>query len=237
MIGSRLSLAFLVVMLIGAAPKPADNARDPINPSCPKLLNWSTAPTMKFSIKTVDGTKIVMGEGGIDNSLLPRLAAILKSDPDITELWLRSPGGSAVVGNEAGRLIRKNYPDLITRIPKGWACFSACNFLFMGGKMRIVEPEGQFVVHMFTHVADRAAVRADIKDDADAAVDMIGDIEQSSALLASDDNDFLIRMGVSRKLLTEVMYQQKAVSDGGKGSTRRCLTQDEVYKYNVANAR
>ena len=33
-------------------------------------------------------------------------------------------------------------------------------------------------------------------------------------MLASEDNDFLIRMGISRKLLTDVMYQQKAVADG-----------------------
>ena len=56
-------------------------------------------------------------------------------------------------------------------------------------------------------------------------------------MLASEDNDFLIRMGVSRKLLTEVMYQQKAVAAGaGDRSTRRCLTHDEAVKYNVANA-
>jgi len=107
----------------------------------------------------------------------------------------------------------------------------------MGGRVRIVDPGGQFIVHMFTHVADRENVKGEIKENIDGAVDMIGDIEQDSALLASDDNDFLIRMGVSRKLLTEVMYQQKAVAgSGGDKSTRRCLTQGEVHKYNVANA-
>jgi hypothetical protein len=44
-------------------------------------------------------------------------------------------------------------------------------------------------------------------------------------------------MGVSRKLLTEVMYQQKAVATGpGDKSTRRCLTRAEAIDYNVANA-
>ena len=55
-------------------------------------------------------------------------------------------------------------------------------------------------------------------------------------MLASEDNDFLIRMGVSRKLLTEVMYKQKAVAAGDDKSTRRCLTHAEAVKYNVANA-
>jgi hypothetical protein len=44
-------------------------------------------------------------------------------------------------------------------------------------------------------------------------------------------------MGISRKLLTEVMYRQSAVAADGNGSTRRCLTQDEVHRYNVANFR
>ena len=43
-------------------------------------------------------------------------------------------------------------------------------------------------------------------------------------------------MGVSRKLLTDVMYRQKAVKGSGPDkSTRRCLTQAEVKTYNVAN--
>ena len=71
----------------------------------------------------------------------------------------------------------------------------------------------------------------------DTTIELIGDIEQQSALLASEDNDFLIRMGVSRDLLTEVMYRQKAVKtdEGEDKSTRRCLSQDEAIKYNVAN--
>ena len=41
-------------------------------------------------------------------------------------------------------------------------------------------------------------------------------------------------MGVSRKLLTDVMYQQKAVKGSGPDqSTRRCLTHEEALKYGV----
>ena len=69
---------------------------------------------------------------------------------------------------------------------------------------------------MFTHVGDKEAVRSELKKGTDNAIGLIGDVEQDSALLASEDNDFLIRMGVSRKLLTDVMYQQKAVADDGE---------------------
>jgi hypothetical protein len=107
----------------------------------------------------------------------------------------------------------------------------------MGGVARYVDDGGLFIVHMFTHVADKEAVRSELSKGTDSAIGMIGDVEQDSALLASEDNDFLIRMGVSRKLLTEVMYKQKAVADGqGDKSTRRCLTRAEAMKYNVANA-
>jgi hypothetical protein len=63
---------------------------------------------------------------------------------------------------------------------------------------------------------------------------LIGEIEQQFALLASEDNAFLIRMGVSRDLLTEVMYRQSAVTDARNRSTRRCLTPAEVARYNVS---
>ena len=46
---------------------------------------------------------------------------------------------------------------------------------------------------------------------------LISDIEQQSAQLASEDNDFLIRMGLTRTLLTEIMYSQRAVPEGQNG--------------------
>jgi hypothetical protein len=208
---------------------------DPLNPSCPKHLNWSTYPQMRFTLDTSSGQRVLRAEGLIDEDVPAKLDDALKTNQPIDEIWLRSPGGIARAGNEAGKIIRKS--GIATRIPAGWACFAACNFIFMGGAVRFVDAGGLFVVHMFTHVADKEAVRSELAKGTDKAIGLIGDVEQDSALLASEDNDFLIRMGVSRKLLTEVMYQQKAVADGNEDkSTRRCLTTAEAVKYNVANA-
>ena len=221
----------LVLLLTTAAAEPAD----PANPSCPKRLNWSTFPQMRFTLDTSNGQRVLRAEGLIDEDVPAKLEDALKTNQPVDEIWLRSPGGIARAGNEAGKLIRKT--NIPTRIPAGWACFSACNFMFMGGVIRFVDKGGLFVVHMFTHVSDKEAVRSELAKGTDNAIGLIGDVEQDSALLASEDNDFLIRMGVSRKLLTEVMYQQKAVADGGGDkSTRRCLTAAEAVKYNVANA-
>jgi hypothetical protein len=221
----------LALLLTTAAAEPAD----PVNPSCPKHLGWSTYPEMKFTLDTANGRRVLRAEGVIDEDVPAKLEDALKTNQPIDEIWLRSPGGIARAGNEAGKIIRKS--GIPTRIPAGWACFSACNFIFMGGAVRFVDPGGLFVVHMFTHVSDKEAVRSELAKGTDSAIGLIGDVEQDSALLASEDNDFLIRMGVSRKLLTEVMYQQKAVAGGNEDkSTRRCLTAAEAVKYNVANA-
>ena len=217
-----------LLLLNVAAAEPVD----PDNPTCPKFMNWSTYPTMKFTLETIGGVRVLKAEGQIDQDVALRLQDALKANDPVQEIWIRSPGGDARAGNAAGKIIREAM--IPTRIPNGWACFSACNFVFMGGVARYVDEGGIFAVHMFTHLGNKEAVRAELKKGSDNAIGLIGDVEQDSALLASEDNDFLIRMGVSRKLLTEVMYQQKAVAEGGDKSTRRCLTQDEDYRYNVA---
>lgn len=215
---------------------PAGAANDPRNPTCPANPNWAASGPMKFTMFQDRGKPVLLAEGQIDGDVVARLQAALKQNKLVQEIWLRSPGGDARAGTEAGKLIRQTM--IPTRIPNGWACFSACNFMFMGGVVRYVDNGGLFIVHMFTHTSDRREIEANVLRGTESTVGMIGDIEQDSAMLASEDNDFLIRMGVSRKLLTEVMYQQKAVAEqGGDQSTRRCLTQAEVQTYNVANAR
>ena len=230
MIAGRIktALAASLLLLNVAATAPAD----PDNPTCPKFMNWSTYPEMKFTLETINGVRVLKAEGQIDQDVPAKLQDALKTN-NPQEIWIRSPGGDARAGNAAGKIIREAMVP--TRIPEGWACFSACNFIFMGGVIRYVDQGGIFAVHMFTHLGDKEAVRSELKN-TDKAIGMIGDVEQDSALLASEDNDFLIRMGVSRKLLTDVMYQQKAVADADNKSTRRCLTREEDTKYNVANA-
>ncbi len=179
-----------------------------------------------------DGKRVLLAEGVIDPFLPDRLREAIVKDEMIEEIWLRSRGGDASAGNEAGRVIR-SFPGMLTRIPSGWTCFSSCNFVFMGGDRRHVDKGGVFMVHMFTHTGQRDVIDGSVAKGTDDTVELIGEIEQLSALLASEDNDFLIRMGVSRKLLTEIMYRQLAT--GGKDGTgqRYCLSQAEVRKYNV----
>ncbi|MEP3422078.1 MAG: hypothetical protein ABJN35_10115 [Erythrobacter sp.] len=205
---------------------------DPDNPTCPVEPNWGSADAMVLTPVDRDGKRVLLAEGRIDANLPERLRAAIEADEMISEVWLRSRGGNARAGNEAGRIIR-SYTGMITRIPSGATCFSACNFIFMGGDRRVVDDGGVFMVHMFTHTADRWIIDDAVIDGSQATTELIASIEQSSALLATEDNDFLIRMGISRKLLTDIMYQQQAVSNEDDPSTRYCLSGDEVQEYNV----
>lgn len=224
-----ITLACAALLALGAAPKAA---MDPDNPTCPKNPDWGPDKPMTLTPATRGGKRVLLAEGLIDAGLPARMRAAIEADETIEEIWLRSRGGDARAGNETGKVIR-SYPGMVTRIPSGWTCFSACNFVFMGGDRRHVDRGGVFMVHMFTHTGQRDVISQSVQSGTQDTVELIGEIEQLSALLASEDNDFLIRMGISRKLLTEIMYRQLAT--GGKGGTgqRYCLNQDEVRKYNV----
>jgi hypothetical protein len=221
----RIGAALAALALLGAAT-------DPKNPTCPAEPDWGPARAMTLTPRTVNGLHVLVAEGIIDATLPGRLKAAIEYDELLDEIWLRSRGGDAQAGNEAGKVIR-SYPGMITRIPKGWTCFSACNFVFMGGTRRFVDQDGMFMVHMFTHTGDRESIYLAAEEGTAETVRLIAQIEQSSALLATEDNDFLIRMGVSRKLLTDVMYRQQAVGTDENPSTRYCLSQAEVREYNV----
>lgn len=226
---TRLVATFgCLALLTGAAE------RDPINPTCPAEPAWGISEPMTFTTLDRGDYNVLIADGRIDAAMPERLKAALDADPMIGEIWLRSRGGNARAGNEAGRVIR-SYSNIVTRIPKDWTCFSACNFMFLGGYPRFVDEGGIFMVHMFTHTGDRWIIDDAVIDGSEATTELIASIEQSSALLASEDNDFMIRMQVDRLLLTEVMYQQQALGSDEDPSTRYCLSAEELVRYNVTN--
>jgi hypothetical protein len=204
----------------------AAQARDPINPTCPAQPNWSDYPSMQFSAATKGGVRVLLAEGRIDATTPTKLQAALDEHADVEEIWLRSPGGDARAGTQAGFIIRQTL--MPTRIPSGWTCFSACNFMFMGGRARASIRAACSWSTCSPIFADGSATRQEAARGGERTVGLIGEIEQASALLATEDNDFLIRMGVSRSLLSDVMYQVRAVPTGRNTETRRCLTAKEL---------
>jgi len=231
-------VAALCAAATAAAAQPAPRDRD--NPTCPPVnqMAFASFDRMTFRLDTTGGQRVLIADGGVDEGAAARLDAALKQHQPVEELWVRSPGGNAAEGNQLGRVIRRW--GVPTRVPAGWWCISACNFMFFGGPIRTIDDGGVFAVHMFTSV-NNSDYRARIERQrrGTRAETMLRELalrEQDAAMVASEDNDFMIRMGISRKLLTEVMYRQRADAlDPNDTSTIRCLTRQEMVRYNVVN--
>ena len=229
-------LAACAALLFSAGAALAQGA-DPDNPTCPniqRVFGPLSGPVQVQSAK-VSGRRVVKFSGAIAPGAADKLEKAMESGDPVEEIWIGSSGGDAAEGLKIGKLIRS------MGVPTRWGCASACNFAFMGGAIRVIDPNAAFAVHMFT-ITSSADYQAYVDvtrkgGDSNMTLNNIARREQASALLATEENDFLIRMGVSRKLLTEVMYQQKADTfQGADKSTLRCLTPDEMQRYNVVNA-
>jgi hypothetical protein len=180
--------------------------------SCPAAEIGASTGEMIFSVRNRPGeSPVLVAEGVIDRNVLPRLRAALENFEG-NEFWLRSPGGFAGVDHRAGYLIRQR--GLTTRVPSDWICRGACVFMFLGGQQRSVDDGGALVVDMFEH--------DDVSD--------LGEVERSSRMLATQDYDFLIRMGIRPALLSDIMYRQSAQATR---EVARCLTRRELDDYRV----
>ena len=157
---------------------------DPRNPTCPERPDWGSTQPMQFSVEQRDGKKVLVAQGLIDDALLPRLNAALESNKPVDEIWFRSPGGNARVGNQAGMAIRKL--GIPTRIPAGWACFSACNFLFMGGPVRRIGSGRQGIARSPGRPAHRLRDRRLLAVDDDHVVDRHAGGPVASHVLGGD---------------------------------------------------
>jgi|GEM_PF-1187464 len=97
---------------------------------------------------------ILLAWGGIGSGDAIRFNLALTAAKPVAEVQLFSQGGVLQEGMKIGRMIRAQ--QLGTRITSGSMCASACNFIFLGGVVRIAEPGARFGVHMFSNdAADR----------------------------------------------------------------------------------
>jgi hypothetical protein len=106
-------------------------------------------PQMHFSLlKQHSKRNTLFAWGGIAAGDARRLLQAMTAAKPIEELWLFSGGGNLEEGLEMGRLVHK--ARLATHLLSWMQCFSACNFIFMGGTIRSIDPGGVFGVHMFS---------------------------------------------------------------------------------------
>lgn len=95
--------------------------------------------------------------------------------------------------------------------------------MFMGGIQRTVDDGGWFMVKTDPPFNIEGFTREERRLYADH-------IARESAQLATEDYDFVMRMGISSRLLSEIMYPRSR-----DGSTRRCLSREELRIDNVSS--
>jgi|GEM_PF-1955465 hypothetical protein len=165
-------------------------------------------------------------EGQIGEGDYERFRQALAQVPGVEDIVLNSPGGILDEGLAIGRLIRSRH--LTTRIPAGFRCMSACNFVFLGGVVRYVDPSGIFAVHMFTASGSESYVNDVIAEVRKRGLEAtIRDIEQESAETAAKIARFLVEMSVSLRFLTEFASIPN--------EHPRVLSLEELREYNIIN--
>jgi hypothetical protein len=155
---SRLVGPLLVLLLSVSAAQVAHAENDGCKSSTGDV-QFVAAPTedkevnaaecFHFTLLRKGNRNVLLAWGGIADGDYARFREAIDLARPIEEVWLLSTGGDLTEGLEIGRLIRSR--GLATRIPRGMACISACNFVFMGGVVRTIDTGGAFITHMFVN--------------------------------------------------------------------------------------
>lgn len=145
------ALAAGLALSPGNARAQFSNTSDPLISPFPEKAKLSDLFHMKalhYSLIPKGKANILFVYGGVEDGATVRFREALDAAKPIDEIWLESPGGSLEDGLEIGRIIHSR--KLATHVVKGMQCVSACNFMFMGGVIRYVDPGAEFTVHMFS---------------------------------------------------------------------------------------
>lgn len=189
------------------------------------------ANALEFQLGQKDDKKILLLAGPFYAGDSLKFGEELRRAGRVDEIWFHSPGGDVTEGLEIGRKIRTT--QLATRVPSGAQCASICAFAFLGGVLRYIEPEAEFIVHMFSAISDKnfvINVEERIKQKGPkGAIEVILEIEQYSAKAAREKANYLLEMSISLRFLFP-NYDTKH-TDG------HALSRREMVEYNVVNTK
>ena len=168
---------------------------------------------MRLDVEQHGRSQTLLIEGRIDNDLSAPLETLLARHPEIGTIYFNASGGDLAGAMAAGRVLR-SAGVFEVHVAAGASCVDACALLFFSGTVRSVDPTAVFDLGRFYQGGSGP----------DSAVDVA---RQSLAV-----SNYLIRMGVSRRLLTGTLDRDAALP---ASATRQCLTSAELHGYNVAN--
>ena len=195
---------FAMLLLAAVPARPAD--------CVPTRAGWD-APEQRLGIERHGRDETLLIEGRIDADLPARLETLLARHPDIGTVSFNASGDDRASAMAAGLILRSKGIFEVP-VPAGASCIDACALLFLSGGVRSVDPSAVFDLGRFYEPTSGSANAADV------------------ARQSLDISNYLIRMGVSRRLLADTLDRDAALP---AGAARRCLTPAELHGYNVAN--
>lgn len=207
MADKRLLGALLALPLLAATPIEQSGE------CAPTRQGWD-APASRVEVQRNGRSETLVIEGRIGPDLPARLNAVLAEHPDVDTIHFNASGDDRGSAMEAGRILR-SAGSFAAHVPAGANCTGACALLFLSGRIRSVDPTAVFDLGQFYEPSATSVSSADIA-------------RQSLGI-----SDYLIRMGVSRRLLTGTLDRENAST--GQAPQRQCLTPEELHGYNVAN--
>jgi len=200
----------------------------------PTIL-WARCPDYDFTahnslhfknIKYGD-KNIILAKGGIAIGDAKRLEQKIihykKMDIPLHEIWFHSPGGIATEGIDIGRMLRRY--SIMTRIPSGYQCASACTTAFVGGTIRTVDKGGNYMIHAFSRYGHESQTSGN--QEVRTNYDYLRQNEQSNGKMGAEWSHYMTQMGVNSELAKktmEVSFQ-----------SIHTLNQYELNYYNVQN--
>lgn len=178
-------------------------------------------------LRDEDGRSVMLLWGAIDTDDEPRFLSYAKSHPESRAFWIASGGGDPHTAMEIGRLFRKTglpvrVPSkeavqaaierevsaggniLSVGALAGWVetqpfihCASACGYLLMGGRIRIVDREHSVGLHAARN--SKALGYIATKDDAASQKQAYMDFERNMQNSVALKNEYIAEMSISQR--------------------------------------
>lgn len=89
--------------------------------------------------------RILLLAGSFDPDAASRVNPYVGRTGTYDEVWMCSNGGRVSQGKSLGRKLASVRATV--RVPSGFQCVSSCTIAFLGGFVRIIEPEAKYIVH------------------------------------------------------------------------------------------
>lgn len=198
---------------------------------CEKLplvekLPTPTEPAVRLVVGNDDNASIIYLSGFIDRNMLDQFKRTLDdeslSKKSFPAIALDSAGGDLEIAVELGKLLREKKASVFVGKWSGSeenefkpaVCYSACNFVFIGGRWRYLDEDQKFGTHRFFS-ANQKVEATNVEQQAQAYSGYLLDYTNEMGI----SSEFLIKMFQQNsedieELSIEELRRMKIVNDG-----------------------